>query len=233
MTKRRSLLEPLMRGSAVHLPEVVYHEVIGLHDVNVLKVEDAGGVVSWLKGYIVSKGWPKPSLTVVKKVETIARDYVNRGFAYFSFDLISLSSRVKAVEPLLYRFKSPTIYYPLKISRLAKGYARITLYVITEDRIKPETTWGTGLKIVFEDKVPLSEVEGVDARLAELFTSDVWITVMERYGRLSDLNEDLQASTGSSLEHVKPYIFAAVPIIASLAIISASYAYAYRRVKRG
>ena len=63
-------------------------------------------------------------------MEAVASDYVKRGINYFVFDLVDLKPGAQSVKPLVYRFKSKLMYYPLKTSNTFGGSGGIDLIII-------------------------------------------------------------------------------------------------------
>jgi hypothetical protein len=166
--------------SATRGVSIAYHEVIGPHDVTVVKVEDSDELISWMIDHIKNQQLPIPPKNAIDVLEENVAGYVEEGCKYFVFDHLMLGSSMKTVEPLVYRFRSNTIYYPLRISSIMESYSSITLFLVTEDRIRPESIDGTGFDISFEGMVDLLEVEEADERLAELFKGQdrIWLTTL-------------------------------------------------------
>ncbi len=211
--------------------EVIYHKVIEAHDISILRVKDADSLLKWIIEYVEAKNLPRPPEYILKGLGEIASIYLEEGFEYFVFDLILLVEGPMSIKPLLYRFKSETIYYPLRISRLMEGYASITIFIITSERVKPETVWGAELEIAFEGLVDLSDIERADRRLAEPFKGldKVWLTALTWRGVLRGLREDLNAQVGFSFEQIKPFLAWLSPVLASVVLIATCYIYSYRR----
>jgi len=109
--------------------EVRFRMQQGVHDVTVVTIQDASGFGRWVRGFLRGKG-----LDLTKdfdKVEAIASDYVRRGIRYFVFDLVEVPQEPRSVKSVVYRFKSPLLYYPLKTSNTFGGKGGIDLIVIS------------------------------------------------------------------------------------------------------
>ncbi len=66
----------------------------------------------------------------------IINHYIDRGYKYFVFDSINLSLEWKTKQPILYKFKSGKIYYPIEISFISNkryGLSNIILYIVTKN----------------------------------------------------------------------------------------------------
>jgi hypothetical protein len=108
--------------------EIVFHEKIGAHDVTAVRTTSVSEFVSWSGQFLARQGIVHS--VVSSDFETLAGDYISDGFNYFVFDVVNVSKNNQSVEPLLYRFESNSLYYPLRISSLTPGTSNITLLVL-------------------------------------------------------------------------------------------------------
>ncbi len=108
--------------------EIVHSARLGAHDVTVIRVDDRTGFSTWVKTFLGSKGL-SPGADY-HDVEAVASDYIKRGINYFVFDLVDLTPGAQSVKPLVYRFKSRLMYYPLKTSNTFGGSGGIDLIII-------------------------------------------------------------------------------------------------------
>ena len=117
------------KGAAEQKPvtELVLSQKIGPHDITVIRVENAAGFLPMVKDFLKKKNLPSGGLD--GKIESVAADYIKRGFRYFVFDVIYTTPEVKSVEAVQFRFASPKLYYPLKTSNLFGGKGAIDLIV--------------------------------------------------------------------------------------------------------
>lgn len=168
---------------------------------------------------------------VLGKLSSIVDVYLTEGYSYLVFDLISLSESLSTVKPLVYRFRSEKIYYPLRASSIINGYSSITLYLLTADRIKPESVEPSSLKIIFEAKVYREDVEKADKRFVGFFPEDaIWLTVLTWSGYLSEITGDLKAEVGFSILHLMNELAFSVPISVALVLTALVYVYEFRDV---
>lgn len=65
----------------------------------------------------------------------IANYFSNRGYHFFAFDEISVSSEIQSYPPIEYRFESNKIYYPLEVSTGNYGITTVDLVLITKTPI--------------------------------------------------------------------------------------------------
>ena len=178
-------------------PEIVFHERIGAHDIMVVKAHEAEELVSFLRDYASREGLK--SLRITERIREIVEDYLQRGFNYWVLDLVEVGEKVRSVEPIIYTFRSDELYYPLRVSRAAKGETRIIVYAITRHGIGGESLPAgfkiaeyrrTGARLSF----PLTgkELEKIDSGIAGMFDGWAWFTAAIYEGNLEDLEEDIE-----------------------------------------
>jgi hypothetical protein len=117
--------------------EIRFSERIGLHDVTMIKINDIEQFSGWLEGFFKGKGISCDRERLSAVYEN-ARDYLHRGYGYFVFDSVKVTETVKFLEPLVYRFDSGRIYYPLKTSNLIGGKGRVELLLILPGSISDD-----------------------------------------------------------------------------------------------
>lgn len=177
--------------------EIVFHEKIGYHDVTVVRVEKAEDFVSWIENFVNKHGLAKP--LKLEEAVRLVNDYIKKGFNYFVVDLVEVEENIKTVKPLIYKFKCDHLYFPLKISSLAKGETTITLFILTKENF-PSTHWKTQEKNGFAfpiltKPIPTTIVMKADQRLIEIFKKNniypinIMLTVATYQGSLQNLQD--------------------------------------------
>jgi hypothetical protein len=109
--------------------DIVFHEKIGAHDIWVAKATDAVELIKWAEQFLARNQIQYQISS--PELETLAAQYIDDGIQFFVFDLIELSADQKSVEPIVYRFQSDTLYFPLKISSIIPGYTELSLFLLT------------------------------------------------------------------------------------------------------
>jgi hypothetical protein len=109
--------------------EIKLSEQIGLHDVTVIKINELSDFTQWVRAFFRKKGI-KVTNDLSHFYET-AKEYVDRGIHYFVFDYVSLKTETQSIEPLIYRFKTHKMYYPLKTSNAVGGKGLVELIVVS------------------------------------------------------------------------------------------------------
>ncbi|MFQ6064355.1 MAG: DUF2330 domain-containing protein [Candidatus Bathyarchaeia archaeon] len=188
--------------------EVMFHEKIGAHDVSVVNASDALALTEWVEDFLEANGISQEAS--LQNFTPAIEDYMGRGFRFFVLDLIEISSEEKSVEPILYRFETEFLYYPLKISSPISGDTRITLFLLTNARIStsdfPFLSSYYPLRMAYyrtehyqapiQFNLTSGELSMIDLRTGELFEDGAWLTVLEYEGQLSLLTRDLMMTEG-------------------------------------
>ncbi len=177
---------------------ITFHEKIGAHDITVVEVNDVHEFIQWAENYLKDHGIEKEISG--DKLEVIVSDYIKRGLKFFVFDLTDVSKEEESIEPIIYRFESSFLYYPLKISRLALGDVDIDIFAITNGKIDKPSISVSGLKIAnYYDGTPIEfeiterKIEEISPEISVLFNDGAWLTALNYEGALEDLDSDLKA----------------------------------------
>ncbi len=185
--------------------EIVFHEKIGAHDITVVKAADSAALVQWAERFLEEVGIKHEVSS--PKLESLVEGYIARDINYFVFDLIEVTPQPKSIEPIIYRFDTHFLYYPLKISTLAEGWTDINLFLLTPQPV--DLHWlpqgnelpqgmeigkfydgNTTQPIQFD--VTQEELASIDEDIAGLLGENAWLTAMSYHGDLSDLTRDLR-----------------------------------------
>jgi hypothetical protein len=101
---------------------------------------------------------------------------MGRGFKYYALDLVTLQPEERSMDPILYRFNCSTLYYPLLITSPVGGDGKITLFLLTEEKLENpsypmnlayyQASQGIWQPIQFT--LSTGELSTIDLRLSEL-----------------------------------------------------------------
>jgi len=178
--------------------EVVFHEKIGAHDVTIVKATSLTELANFMSDYMERNGLGK-HIAVTEDTKQILGDYLAREFRYWVFDLVDLYPAARSLEPLTYQFQSPSLYYPLKVSSVAKGQTEVILYLITSDPVKdtdipPKMRLGryAPSEQAVQFQISSQDLDNIDPQMKKLFTGQTWFTAVKYSGALVDLDFDLQ-----------------------------------------
>jgi hypothetical protein len=176
--------------------EVTLHKKIGAHDVTVVKVNDLDYFVSWVEKFTSSKGFE--NVEISKEFKATVKNYLDKNIKFFVFDVIETSKAKRNVEPLIYRFKTNYLYYPLEItatSDVGRSSSKINLFLITSEKIDRRLVAHTGLLPTlgfgYDFKLSEEEVKDVSPEIRDLFRSDPFLMDVSYMGPLNKLNRDL------------------------------------------
>jgi len=184
--------------------EIVFHERVGAHDITVVKATSIDELIAFILKYAREMSVSNV-LSVDQKTRNILEDYSIRAFNYWVFDLVDVYSATKTVEPVIYEFRSPKLYYPLKVSATAKGRTDIILYLITPELMNEQII---PAKMRFARYQPIDQpiqfqlssqdLATIDPNLARLFPAvdgtAAWFTAVKYEGELQDLDFDFEVS---------------------------------------
>jgi hypothetical protein len=173
--------------------EVTFHQKIGVHDVTVVKVSDLAYFEEWVAQFTQEKGIAFTEFP--SGFEQTVSHYLEKSINYFVFDVVEINESTQSIDPLVYRFESNYLYYPLEItatSDIGHSYSRVTLFLITEEKIDtlhllkyyPQMGYSSSMGFTRE------ELRGVDPNL-DLFGGPAFVMSVFYSGPLNVLTEDI------------------------------------------
>jgi hypothetical protein len=182
------------RGNSV---EVVFHGEIGAHNITVVMADDATALVTWANDFLLSSGVDQN--VTLGKFQSEVEDYMSRGFKYYALDLVTVQAEERSMDPIVYSFNCSTLYYPLLITSPVGGGGKITLFLLTENKLEnvgypmnfayyqtSRTVWRP-----VQFMLSTGELSKVDLRLSELLPDGAWLTVLTYQGDLGSLTKDV------------------------------------------
>ena len=183
------------RESYQEAGEVTFHKQIGPHDVSVTKVLQPAGFVDWVMNYLKKSGVPAPLLPQGMK-ELVAL-YINDGYRWFVFDVVSLEPELSTSQPIQYRFVTKWLYYPMRITSLASGHTTVELLVLTPRLLSDFPALPVEMVHLEHDPISLSvdEIRWLNPEMCDLVggQSGCKLRIWNIRGRLSDFKWDLLA----------------------------------------
>ena len=121
---------PVYRSGGSTGVEVVSHQQLGPHELRVLKVSSVEDLWEFLDPILKEKGLARPPLTPQAKLEL--EGYLEQRMYYFVLDIVEVGPETISVAPILYRFETETLFYPLRTSNVVGGEGVVELYFLTE-----------------------------------------------------------------------------------------------------
>ncbi len=109
--------------------EVRLSTKLGAHDLTVIQVHDPAVFRFWVNDYFRHKHLPYASS--YPDEEAVVADYVKRGIEFFVLDYVEVPQAKRFIDPVVYRFKTTSLYYPLKTSNTFGGKGQIELFIVS------------------------------------------------------------------------------------------------------
>ena len=113
--------------------EITFSEIIGGHSISVVKVNDVDFFLEWIRNFADRIGEEGTELS--PEFKQTVREYITNGKQYFVFDYMDFGSETKSVKPILFKFKSEELYYPLKItsaSMVSDELSELNIFLIAK-----------------------------------------------------------------------------------------------------
>lgn len=172
--------------------EVMVHQKIGAHDVTVVHVTDVTSFTEWVTQFSQEKGF---IMDIPSDFKHTISNYADRSITYFVFDVVDLNKSVQSIQPLLYRFESLYLYYPLEItatSAAGASFSDVTLFLIL-DNPDVQVLRDHYPEIVFSEPVQLTtrELDQISPTIGELFDRPAFVVSAFYTGPLHALTSDI------------------------------------------
>jgi hypothetical protein len=175
--------------------EITFHERIGAHDVAVARVVSGEGFVEWVNDFLRRSSVDNP--VIPPRLRRVVQEYLDDGFCWFAFDVVSLENKFKTLEALQYRFPTSALFYPVKISRSNRGQTSMELLVLSPTLLRTFT--GIPLNQIQLRHEPVSltsaEVRSLDKGMDELLDhrEDVKLRIWRVQGDFASFDRDIIA----------------------------------------
>ena len=175
--------------------EVTFHKKIGAHDISVTHLLDADDFIDWVKDYLKSIGIEKDVISA--QMRELIEEYIADKFIWFVFDVVSLSEETVTNEPIQYRFKTKSLFYPLKITRTSEGNTSIELIILTPRLLQRFP--GLPLERINLEHEPITiyneELKTLDEDMYDLLSEykEMKLRIWKIEGELKAFNKDLIA----------------------------------------
>jgi hypothetical protein len=174
---------------------VTFEGRIGVHQITVARVLDAGGFAQWVE-QVLGRDRPDDFVlppSVVRGVE----DYLEDDFRWFVFDVIRVGDEAASTDALLYRFATDKLYYPLRATSTASGRSSIRLLVLSSKLLRQFDGWPSRRVDLLHAPIKLvpGDIRQLGGGLEELFSEEErpWLRIWEIEAELSDFDRDLLA----------------------------------------
>jgi hypothetical protein len=190
--------------------EVLFHEKLGAHDITTVRAADYENFVRWANEFAAKSGEQGGgAVPFTPAWQEMIKHYLDTGYRYFVFDVVTTQSAVLSREPIVYEFPAKSFYYPLAASSLLPGKTEIQLFTITPEI--PDI-WSVDLPFEFGSyftfhgqkkniifKIGVDEAKKIAPPVGKLFSQPPYFSCLRYEGPLGDLDRDLVLS-----EFLKP-----------------------------
>jgi hypothetical protein len=200
---------------------ITFQETIGLHFLTVVKAENSTDLAQWLRTFLESRGYDSELPT---GLEGLVGKYIQDEVRYFVIDMIRTNSTAKTVDPLVYKFQTSKLYYPLRISTLFSGYTSISLFTITKNQIKEDSVFGGQFGIHAQFQIKREACTSVCANFTGLFSDDPYMYYLTYYGPQTDFSEDMNAEVAQSGSDTSTVVAASMGLVFGLTVLFFAFA---------
>ncbi|RLF46438.1 MAG: hypothetical protein DRN09_00300, partial [Thermoplasmata archaeon] len=99
--------------------EITFQSNIGVHNITIVKVNNFTYFVEWTNNFAKQKGFENINFST--NFQNCIKDYLNRGIKFFVFDFIEINETKQSVNPIIYRFNTNYLYYPMNITAFSNA----------------------------------------------------------------------------------------------------------------
>jgi hypothetical protein len=162
---------------------ITFSASIGSHNVTVVHVEDQGHFSDWVRDFAAGMG--VSNITPAYELNETVGTYLEHGISYFVFDIVELAGDLKTLDPMIYKFRTDFLFYPLNITGASlpdssRTDHRIRVFLVMDGILKNpysgnlgDLTHGAG----FYEYIQFShsELKQVSKDLGKLFPRDAFV----------------------------------------------------------
>ncbi|MHC4482957.1 MAG: hypothetical protein ACYSW4_05355 [Planctomycetota bacterium] len=171
---------------------ITFHQKLGAHDVTVVKVNQPDKFVDWIEEK--ARAITANQTAVPDSLRKLVAKYLNEyKCPYFVFDVIEVGPDPKSVEPIIYEFRYPLLFYPLEISSTFHGQTSIDLIVFSENLLNQDPFWDLDFQLSSATTVNAADLNEVLPRLKELLGETAWIQAFRYKGDIRNLTGNIKA----------------------------------------
>lgn len=110
--------------------EFISEAAIGFRDIVVVRIESFEDFERFVTEVMMRAGVANPAPRI-ERHRAVVDDYLSRDINYFVFDVVTVGEKKAAVEPLVLRFKTDSLFVPLLVSSRTTGTSAVDLFLVT------------------------------------------------------------------------------------------------------
>lgn len=171
-------------------------------EISVLEVNDINHFTGLLDEYIVTGNLSLNS--------SVVEDYISRGFRFFVFDTAVVHQEGQLIQPVVYRFQTNSLFYPLGTLNSLKHEGNLEIYVFSTQRkladdISLYLPFCRNCKDVFACEISKSDLSQFPSILATFFSERVFFKVYKYWGNF-DFKKDIEIKFDKKTQNFKKNI---------------------------
>lgn len=168
--------------------EILFTTQIGVHNLTVVKVNDSADFTNFLRDMLEER-----NQTLIEKFdalfpnfENIAEKYVQQNITYFVVDDIEAEKDTKTVQPIIYRFNTSYLYYPMMMTSMIFDFSPpqkeyyynsivINVFTITYDLPKDNHILENGFERNALFEIKQNDLKEISPEIADMFDGETWL----------------------------------------------------------
>jgi len=183
--------------------------LIEAQDVGVAHLPDGAAFEAWVQDTLRARGAARASLPT--GLRRVAGQTIAAGLTWFVCVLAGLGPEPRALRPMQFRFKTPYLYYPLRMGRLAEGDTAVEVFSFVPRAL----LWAALPQSALADMFPragyhkfrksAADLAWVSPEMGELLGGEhARLEVWQLEGRLADLEGDIMLPGGYVVDWGRP-----------------------------
>ncbi len=121
--------------------QILFQQSIGVHNLTVAKVNDTAHFAEWVRGFAAQSG--VADYSIGEEMNSSVRAHLARGICFFVFDVVEVGPELRSLDPLVYRFNTSRLYYPMEITAASYGnnggdFPNVNLFLLVDGSIDPD-----------------------------------------------------------------------------------------------
>jgi hypothetical protein len=168
--------------------EILFTTQIGVHNLTVVKVNDSADFTNFLRDMLEER-----NQTLIEKFdalfpnfENIAEKYVQQNITYFVVDDIETKEDTRTVQPIIYRFNTSYLYYPMMMTSMIfdfsppqEGYYYnsivINVFTITHGLPKDDHILENGFERNALFEIEQKDLKEISQEIADMSHGETWL----------------------------------------------------------
>jgi outer membrane protein assembly factor BamB len=171
--------------------EIVFTEKIGPHDITAVQVNSPNEFTEWVNNFLKDKGISNKKMP--DKLDNVIGHYTDQNIRYFVFDVVELEKNTRSVDPIVYKFRSKYLFFPLEISSIIEGHTEITLAMLMPPNlpVNKNSIRELGFDETFKTRIDTDDIKDISEEFEPLFVVEASLSVYRGHFSLVDLEDDV------------------------------------------